>query len=58
MRFESGRARRAVPLKAVTIRLPVRTYRLQELAARKSLTYKTYIKMLLHEALEKEGRTV
>jgi predicted DNA binding CopG/RHH family protein len=57
-RFKSGRARRAVPLKAVTIRLPVRDLQVaQELAARKSLPYQTYIKMLLHEALEKEGRT-
>jgi predicted DNA binding CopG/RHH family protein len=50
----SGKARSAVPLKAVTMRLPVPDLQTaQELAARKSLPYQTYIKMLLHEALEK-----
>lgn len=54
----AGKARRAVPLKAVTMRLPVRDLETaQELAARKSLPYQTYLKMLLHEALEKERRS-
>ena len=55
--IKSGKARRAVALKAVTMRLPVRDLKIaQELAAQKCLPYQTYIKMLLHEALEKEGR--
>lgn len=50
--------RRTVPLKTVSMRLPVPDLRTaQELAARKSLPYQTYIKMLLHEALEKERRS-
>ena len=55
--IKSGRAKRAVPLKTVTMRLPVPDLRAaQDLAHRKGLPYQTYIKMLLHEALEKEGR--
>lgn len=53
--LKSGRARRAVPLKTVTIRLPVLDIKTaQDLAHEKGLPYQTYIKMLLHEALKKE----
>mgnify|MGYP002395739871 FL=1 len=39
----------------VTMRLPVRDLEAaQELAERKGLPYQTYVKMLLHQALEKE----
>jgi predicted DNA binding CopG/RHH family protein len=56
--IKSGKARRAIPLKTVTMRLPVPDLEAaQELAARKRLPYQTYIKMLLHEALEKERRS-
>ena len=56
--IKSGRAKRAVPLKTVTMRLPVPDLRAaQDLAHRKGLPYQTYIKMLLHEALEREGRS-
>ena len=56
--LKSGKARRAVPLKAVTMRLPVPDIKAaQDLAERKGLPYQTYIKMLLHEALEKERRS-
>lgn len=56
--LKSGKARRSVPLRAVTMRLPVPDIEAaQELAARKRLPYQTYIKMLLHEALEKERRS-
>jgi predicted DNA binding CopG/RHH family protein/uncharacterized DUF497 family protein len=56
--IKSGKARRAVPLKSVTMRLPVPDIqRAQDLARQKGLPYQTYIKMLLHEALEKERRT-
>lgn len=55
--IRSGKTRR-VPLRSVTMRLPVPDLKAaQELAARKSLPYQTYIKMLLHEALEKERRS-
>ncbi|MBV9745680.1 MAG: hypothetical protein JO099_18105 [Acidobacteriia bacterium] len=55
--IKSGKARRAVPLKAVTMRLPVPDLKTdQELAVRKGLPYQTYIKMILHEALEKNAR--
>ena len=51
--IKSGNARRAVPLKTVTMRLPVPDIKTaQDLAHRKGLPYQTYIKMLLHEALE------
>ncbi len=57
--IKAGKARRAVPLKTVTMRLPVPDLETaQELASRKRLPYQTYIKMLLHEALEKERRSV
>ena len=53
--LKSGKARRAVPLKTVTMRLPVPDIETaQDLAHEKGLPYQTYIKMLLHEALKKE----
>ena len=56
--IKSGKARRAVPLKTVTMRLPVPDIQAARgLAQRKGLPYQTYMKMLLHEALEKERRT-
>ena len=56
--LKSGKARRAVPLKTVTMRLPVGDIETaQDLAGRKGLPYQTYIKMLLHEALERERRS-
>ena len=55
--IKSGKARRAVPLKSGTMRLPVPDIQTaQDLAQQKGLPYQTYIKMLLHEALEKERR--
>ncbi len=56
--LKSGKARRAVPLKTVTMRLPIPDIKTaQDLAHRKGLPYQTYIKMLLHEALEKARRS-
>ena len=53
--LKSGKTRRAVPLKTVTMRLPLPDIRTaQDLAHEKGLPYQTYIKMLLHEALKKE----
>ncbi len=53
--IKSGKAKRAVPLKSVSIRLPVPDIKAaQDLAHQKGLPYQTYIKMLLHEALEQE----
>ncbi len=53
--LKSGKARRAAPLKTVTMRLPVPDITAaQDLAQEKGLPYQTYIKMLLHEALKKE----
>ena len=53
--LQSGKARRRVPLKTVTMRLPVPDIEAaQNLADRKGLPYQTYIKMLLHEALVRE----
>ena len=53
--LKSGKARRAVPLKTVTMRLPVPDIKTaRDLAHEKGLPYQTYIKMLLHEALKKE----
>lgn len=51
-----GTLQRGIPKsKAVTIRLPVRDIEAaQKLAERKGLRYQTYVKMLLHQALEKE----
>jgi len=55
--IKSGKARRAVPLKTVTMRLPVSDLKAaQDLAQHKGLPYQTYMKMLLHEALERERR--
>jgi predicted DNA binding CopG/RHH family protein len=54
--LKSGKARRAVPLQTVTMRLPVPDIKTaRDLAHQKGLPYQTYIKMLLHEALKKEG---
>ena len=53
--LQSGKARRRVPLRTVTMRLPVPDIAAaQNLAERKGVPYQTYIKMLLHEALAKE----
>jgi predicted DNA binding CopG/RHH family protein len=53
--IKSGKAKRVVPLKTVTMRLPVPDIKAaQDLAHEKGLPYQTYIKMLLHEALRKE----
>ena len=53
--IKSGTAKRAAPLKTVTMRLPVPDIKAaQDLAHQKGLPYQTYIKMLLHEALKKE----
>ena len=53
--LKSATARRAVPLKTVTMRLPVPDIKAaQDLAHEKGLPYQTYMKMLLHEALKKE----
>jgi predicted DNA binding CopG/RHH family protein len=54
--MKAGRARRG-PLKTVTMRLPVSDIEAARvLAERKGLPYQTYIKMLLHQAIEKERR--
>ena len=56
--IKAGKARRKVPLKTVTMRLPVPDIKsAQKLAQQKRLPYQTYIKMLLHAALEKERRS-
>jgi predicted DNA binding CopG/RHH family protein len=53
--IKSGKAKRTVPLKTVTMRLPVPDIKAaRDLAHQKGLPYQTYIKMLLHQALEKE----
>jgi predicted DNA binding CopG/RHH family protein len=50
--------RRKVTLKTVTMRLPENDLEVaKSLAERKGLPYQTYIKMLLHEALERERRS-
>ncbi len=47
--------RRKVALKTVTMRLPEPDIEAaKDLAFRKGIPYQTYIKMLLHEAIEKE----
>jgi predicted DNA binding CopG/RHH family protein len=47
--------RRRPPLKTVTMRLPEPDIEAaKDLAFRKGIPYQTYIKMLLHEAIEKE----
>ena len=54
----AGTAKRKVSLKTVTMRLPEHDIEAaKSLAERKGLPYQTYIKMLLHEALEKERRS-
>jgi len=56
--IKAGKARKVVPLKTITMRLPVPDLKAaQDLAERKGLPYQTYIKMLLHEALERERRS-
>lgn len=56
--LKAGKAKRAVPLKTVTMRLPLPDLKTaQDLARQKGLPYQTYMKMLLHEALEKELRS-
>jgi len=53
--IKSGKARRTTPLKTVTMRLPLPDISAaKELAQQKGLPYQTYIKMLLHQALERE----
>jgi len=52
---QGGLQRRPGETRIVTMRIPVRDLQAaQELAERKGLPYQTYIKMLLHQALEKE----
>jgi predicted DNA binding CopG/RHH family protein len=53
---KEGRMLRGVPKsKSVTIRIPMRDLEAaQRLADRKGLPYQTYMKMLLHQAIEKE----
>ena len=56
---KEGRLRRLPPArgttKSVTIRLAVNDVEIaQELAGKRGLPYQTYMKMLLHQALEKE----
>jgi predicted DNA binding CopG/RHH family protein len=53
---KEGRLLRGIPKsKSVTIRIPMRDLEAaQRLADRKGLPYQTYMKMLLHQALEKE----
>ncbi len=47
--------RRPSQARIVTMRIPVRDLEAaQRLAARKGLPYQTYMKMLLHQALQKE----
>lgn len=49
--------RRKVLLKTVTMRLPEPDIEAaKDIAYRKGLPYQTYIKMLLHEAIERERR--
>ena len=56
--IKAGKARRAVPMKAVTMRLPVRDLETaRRIAEQKGLPYQSYIKMVLHEALEKARRS-
>jgi len=57
---KEGRLKRLITTdkgsKTVTIRIPVSDIeRAQHLAERKGLRYQTYMKMLLHEALEREN---
>ena len=51
----TGKARRKVPLRTVTMRLSLPDIEAaQDLAQRRGLPYQTYIKMLLHEAIGRE----
>lgn len=56
----AGKLKRRAPLPAgsatnITIRMPVTTLeRAKRLAERKGLRYQTYLKMLIHEGLERE----
>jgi len=43
--------------KSVTIRLPADLERAQEIADKRGLPYQTFIKGLLHQALERESKT-
>ena len=54
---KEGRLIRGLPRsKSVTIRIPLRDLEAaQRLADQKGLPYQTYMKMLLHQALDKEG---
>jgi predicted DNA binding CopG/RHH family protein len=56
---EAGKVRRRkVALRTVTMRLPEPDIEAaKDIAFRKGVPYQTYIKMLLHEAIEKERRT-
>jgi len=56
---KEGMLLRGIPKsKSVTIRVPVRDLETaRRLADRKGLPYQTYMKMLLHQALEKERLT-
>lgn len=54
---KAGTARHG-PLRTVTIRLPESDIAVAHaLAQKRALPYQTYIKMLLHEAIEKERRS-
>ncbi len=56
--LKAGTARRKIPLQTVTIRLPVKDLTIAKANAdRKGLPYQTYIKMILHSALEKDKAT-
>jgi len=56
---EAGKVRRRkVALRTVTMRLPEPDIEAaKDIAFRKGVPYQTYIKMLLHEAIEKERRS-
>ena len=61
--FAEGRLRRrteprpSTALPTTTIRLdPIDIERARDLAAKRGLKYQTYLKMLLHEALERESK--
>lgn len=52
----AARARARGSLRPITIRLPVEDIAAaQELASRKGIGYQTYIRILLREALERQG---
>ena len=58
--LRQGSARRpAKATRIVTMRIPIRDLEAaQRLAGRKGLPYQTYMKMLLHQAIEKEQKAV